>query len=1038
MSERFPQAYHAWNRATDEYFFQGRYANEPVYLDVEDEALHEISALAGVPSENVEQSLTDAVKATLALPPADNSVFLEQLTAAREWGNRRLGPPPFLALLAFLSLVAEQMRTDAHFSGNNYYGRLCSILGLDGSDGPVKTRIVRSYAEHVAPLWRLYNDWIRAGGGVRGKPTAFAFDHRVHVGIPLSQALVRQQDRRKLVDLFLSYRLQPGQAVSRGDMKRLLADWLPHASVSAGLRVMSYQQEVMDRLSDIACVELQSWDGTLPDRQAGPQCSIAPIVLVAHLRRLPRLALQLEVMVRSGTPMPGGQYVLEANAPPHAGAAVEDLGRQLQLLPPHAPGWQGFEDQDSISIPDLLHAQLNLAHGSSELRREPRRVVVLEYDEELWSFVEVPRAHLGRDLLVIVAEDLASQVSEALLANARPGYRSYTPDALPGLPTGWVAFTGVELMRLPTTNVQDLSSLVPIAWIEIALGGGFRLPGRATWLRTHLPEVRLTTPPETGELELLLVAEDRPLDAPISLGTFSGTEVISLDEQVLDNGNYRIAAVELAGQQSTMASAPFRIGSSSAPRVLVGDQLSPFCHRPETDDGWAMLSCSLEPPDTSEFLISGGWLSSDPMASCSSVNLPPPELGERFRRNDLDGDDHDLIVEPAMEAKAGAPPGCLLTGAHYFVLEPGSRYRLPWNAKIEGACKFCGLEHWFPARPRHRRSFGPRGRGRPGGRRPVSSPVQAPLPTDLKPVDHDSRFGYSELMEALTYWRRGDWGSFEGLTAHVSDEPWFALEAAQLLFALGHVELALDRQTLRPAAWAMTPPTLVTTARESEAVLCGWRSEALLDQLAYEGEKFGAEIRTERSDNQPDVHVLRGVNSEKCQQLAASCLLEDGAGTVQFTESTAAGLSRALSSFSSVSLTLPSFVPPSGCLLQRWDPTSNRWFAADNAAEPGAYRTQSLPRRYGYRPEDGRAGQLLRADAKLVKWLAARDAGISLLAYNSATQDLAVPLGAGLPGLYERAAVLCSGRPPASGNGELIYRNVTEDVASAIWRAAKG
>ena len=148
-------------------------------------------------------------------------------------GGRRASVP---GAARVLSLVAERMVRTATFRANNYYGRLCETLGLEGREGPTKHRVTRSFRDYVRSLWRLLNDWIEAGEGLRGKPTAFAFDHRVHVGPPISQALVREADRRALLQMFLTYRFQPGDVISRADMARLLKDWLPTAPISNALR----------------------------------------------------------------------------------------------------------------------------------------------------------------------------------------------------------------------------------------------------------------------------------------------------------------------------------------------------------------------------------------------------------------------------------------------------------------------------------------------------------------------------------------------------------------------------------------------------------------------------------------------------------------------------------------------------------------------------------------------------------------------------------------------------------------------------------
>ena len=68
-----------------------------------------------------------------------------------------------------------------------------------------------------------------------------------------------------------------------------------------------------------------------------------------------------------------------------------------------------------------------------------------------------------------------------------------------------------------------------------------------------------------------------------------------------------------------------------------------------------------------------------------------------------------------------------------------------------------------------------------------------------------------------------------------------------------------------------------------------------------------------------------------------------------------------------------------------------------------------------------------------MKHLAALDAQASLVSYSVPERSLTVPLGCELPGILERAAVLCSGQPPIKVNGQRRYVDVPEDVARIIW-----
>jgi hypothetical protein len=1042
-------SYDAWNDVIHDWFFTGRFAQQPVYLDLETDVLRELAdrvgptdvdptaALLAALTANADPAgaLVEAVTRTLNLDGDLTQLFYEHYRRTIQWEyGKGDSLPPFLALLAFFSLVAERMAHDGGFSSSNYYGRLCEILALDGREGPTKQQVVRGYMDYASPLWRALNRWIEAGDGVRGKPTAYAFDFRVHVGLPISQALVREGDRRALLHLFLTYRLQPGQVISRSDMTRLIEDWLPTAPVSNSLRQLVASVEALGRVADVACVELQAWDGSLPvdegHQQAPPAASL---ILVARIHKHPRPRLVIEPIVQSPRAIPGGAYRVETTTP-HAAEAFAGLNGVVEIEDAQVDGFQTIRDFDLISIPDLLYANVRLQHGGLKVCRDPRRLVVLELEEASWGFIEVARARLGQGLLLLCVDDLLDDVERILAECARPGFAVYRSGELAGVPVGWGCVASVELFRLPETKNMDLASLVPVAWTEVSLGGGLRLPGRSTWLRGSPPEARVAALADINEVDVKLIDESEPTASPVLLGTVSESGVVALPDR-LDDGDYRVV-VEPQGEDRVLASAALRIRSDITPRPLLGDERDFFVH-PLGGSPWAMLSSEPMAELPSSGALIGALVVGEDSTRDRHGGMPPTSLGGHVdRRADIYADETPA-EEPALVARAGDPPACIRTGAHYIVLPDAGPGSTPWNAKIEGYCKNCGLEKYFPARYQRRfRGARAQPRQQPGRRlRGPVVPVAAPKPLRVKPVVDGAAHPLAELVQALEYARRGPWSSFEGLATQFDDAPWFAQEVARLMSALGHLELRLDPSSQRAEAWSLAPTTIATTTVDGRAVLCGARSEPLLNALRDRVSALGGGLRLEGGENDLPVAMIEGLDADALDEVAAKLSTEEM--PVKVSMLPARRNAFALSPLSSVAALASRFAPPLDRLLERWDLREGGWSRASDVDSPGVYRTISFPRRYGVHLDGMEPRQLMRGDARLVKWLAGIDAGISLLAYDPESRELECLLGAELPGLYERAAVLCSGLPPVQMGATVVYRDVTADVASAIWEAVR-
>ena len=117
----------------------------------------------------------------------------------------------------------------------------------------------------------------------------------------------------------------------------------------------------------------------------------------------------------------------------------------------------------------------------------------------------------------------------------------------------------------------------------------------------------------------------------------------------------------------------------------------------------------------------------------------------------------------------------------------------------------------------------------------------------------------------------------------------------------------------------------------------------------------------------------------------------------------------------------------SGGRLEWLRPVAWSWDSVDRPGAAGAYRTRDFPRRgYVYTGQ-----KLLACEPRLARWLAV-PSNAHHLAYDPVRHVLTVPLGGRLPGLWERAVVLASGRPPQQSHDRHVYRDVPASVAATV------
>jgi hypothetical protein len=146
-------------------------------------------------------------------------------------------------------------------------------------------------------------------------------------------------------------------------------------------------------------------------------------------------------------------------------------------------------------------------------------------------------------------------------------------------------------------------------------------------------------------------------------------------------------------------------------------------------------------------------------------------------------------------------------------------------------------------------------------------------------------------------------------------------------------------------------------------------------------------------------------------------------------------LSDVLPNLSSVISQLPRQPLTAARLIRRWDVDVARWLSVSDASVPGAYQLVGSTTVYCLRDHgDVMRGTMRRADPRFVKHAASLEAERHLLGYDSSTQMLYFPLGAELPGLYHRAAVLASGLLPVEDEVHRVvaYRDVPIRLAEKL------
>ncbi|WP_285029786.1 hypothetical protein [Mycolicibacterium sp. lyk4-40-TYG-92] len=1008
--------YLEWNQAVADVVYPVSEDFAPAYMDLETDVLARIAQCTGRTGGDARQGLAEAVKSIALSRPTGRVQLTALVNETRAWSRKKVrrNPPPCLAFLALTVLAAEDMGKDGDLAPHAYYPRLARLLGLPDSDSSLR----QQYQHHAEYLWQALNGWLGNQDGERGMPTAYALSRR-YVGLPMSQALVREGDRQKFPLMFAQYGLGPGMHVAPEDLVRYLDDWFTtqFSSAPANLRNLWKRPAVRERIASIAAVELENWDGAIAGADAANTAALqSRATVVVNIRSGFRgSTMDISLGVRPLGEMRGQMEI----------RTTDETWLPITLTPGTAGLWR-TSYTEAIDRRSMLEGLIRIRHphgeGGSEYKHMPRQVIPLLYDELQSAYVEMERLQLGADAMLLVRAiaptkvktSAVERVHKALTEAARPGFEMV--ENAVGLPEGWVLFKNVQLFSAPAD--QSLNELVPLAQNKLTIAGGLRIPARIRkWSTLCPPEVRATVQSET-----LLRVTLSYTDSDELIGQWISRDsvlVAPLNDLNLDDGDYTVslfigdkpnvdpvqqATIRLRSSRNVDAlwhNAPRLVYSLDKPRGAISATEHSEMRDYSFVDGLSAMGDAAQVEPTIHANGNVTWGEESRQARPVTIQIGSPD-----------------------------PNSCIVTGAHRIVLPPALGGKAP--KFINGTCSSCGLVKRYPGwLPRF-------GKG-------LSNVKAAAVTVDMRelPKVTDAGPNWDAALDVLMHLGGGSITSLQSVAMQLEGSALFVDNFIRGLQALGHI--AIERDHLwRPTRWEISPSCLAEGA-DGTWRFTGFWPPPLVQQAAVQSARYGGRFTQRRADGAPSTYSIADLSLEdieKVTDLDGDGEIDEFEASINVVYDAGAQLLGILPRLSEVAASLKRASMPGFDSAERFDVRSANWVVTGDAHAPGAYRLRrGFETLYAFRMDsDVDSGTAALAPVQVVKHLAANIFGQSLLTYLASSETALVPLGCDLPGLYARAIVAMSGQlPERKGlrlNGKLrsclAYRLVDRDAADLL------
>lgn len=978
--------YERVSEAIADVMFDSSKAGRPVYALADAATIRAVLEAAGAEGRTSTE-LASIAASTLHLNRPGVAPFHWQAEAALRHQRQPLETPPALPLLVALSIAAEQMQADDDFAAHNYYSRLHRMLQVPPNE---HHRVTNDYRRVADLLWGSLNSWLEAWEGERGIPTAYAVGGHPFIGLPMSQAVVRQHDRAGLHELFAIEGLTPGLRISPDDMS-LAMD--PYATATPSLPLSSHLARLWgvaatrQQIVDAACLELETWDGSGIEAVASTRPAVATRLL-AFLRTFPRKSIEFNLML------------------PYRSDGSDIARFQLangEAIVPTISGPGGstrLSGVEGVSATSLIGEQIAGEFGKDGSRpfgRRPKRVIPLRWDDLQGAFVETERISLGEDIVVLARSDARQHVEQHLNAHARPGW--YELSDLPGNPEEWMVYQHVQIVSAPAGPVhRDLLPLATRARTSLTLRGGFVLPGLLRkWSALKPPEV-VALAAGANSIHIRVYRGTRIESSQlVAEATQTGElAVLALVGRGLSDGEY-VVAMSVDEESKPSATALLRLRSSRTPQFKVEDVDARLVYSPNSSPCWPLTA---GPPEWPGHVNGARTVGLDTFVG--GTVAPMPEFKPRGK---------GLPTVAPAKTRVGTPmasDSCLVTGMHRFLLPSVLSGQVPTRS-IEGECTSCGLVRRFA--------------GTPWAAKKKDAAAKAVILPDIPPVTESDEPDFEVAFDAVNHVGTGSFGTFERIAAQVEGSGLFADSFLRRLEVVGHIDVARD-DYLQVTEWAVNTSTLVPTG-DNRWVIIGSRSGAILERLKNALNGY-AEVSV-TVDTKPFRVEISG-------KLPLSALLESGFTVLN--TSPAKEIAEALPALSDVARSLKRVIVPTHRSAEFWDTSAATWRQTESLVKVGAYRLKDFGSTYAIRTADDIArGTIGLGNAQIVKHIANLWAGDPLVGYHSRSNSVVTPLGADLPALYGRALALCSARPPREivNHRMLQYPSVPREIADIIY-----
>lgn len=979
------------NSIINKIFFNGRFSQIPVYLDIEDEYIEEFSKEGFVKKEEFIDELSIAIIKTIDWD--SKHIYHLHKLKLEEWKQLEYSkPPPFTALLVIFSFAAEKMKSDENWSAINYFQRLSDLLKV-GNDQRIK---LRENSKFTRVLWEALNEWLVKNDYSFGIPTAYpVFKGWKYVSYAISQSLIRDIDRKNLRKLFNFFNLTEQDRLD-GVIDKYLNHWMATTDSSNWLKRLWSTEDLQEKIIETTLKEFESWKEEQKETSSEKKNKKTNLAWVLSYEDFPIKKISL-FMTSSIMNFENSRVGYKKDTD----SLIATDGAALYLDPHIEYGFSVLAPFNEIKINQLFNKSIELTLEELTLNHSARPILILSKMLN-GMYQEVGNTSLFDHYAIICHKKFYESIDKLLNENCNDGYFSLDSNTQ-GVPDDWIIFLNVQFTKIPDNiSIDSLKILVPSSEkLTFHYEGGLNLLSNI-WHTNNPPNI---------------ICCDGYDKFPIAFSQSHEIEKTLVDQntkikkQLLNIDNHGITFFGLShDNKKILIEKDLAFRSANNPRVIP----------PELNKKIGICS-------KHNSLYSADYISNEKEPSFLGYYNNLENLYEhnyellKYEKYEINGffqEIEEVLEYNQDKSNLDDEKSCIYRGYHIFKCPPDPRD--PYLDRNRHSisedtmeCFDCGLIHPIIRKKNKRRE------------------QQSNIYNGLNGIDlkknnfliEDKRVNYDDIFDALCFLQCGKDYLFRKIIDTASLDRFKYKNLIDNLVNLGHIEIRKNSNDLIDF-WTVTPS--VINIRDKEIYLSGFRNYDLVNRLdKCFSENLNLKLQKEILDYAPMRISWIGEHTIDLNTLQDFVKdIKNGKNeSIFIMQETGINLVHHLKSFDEYfSYYEKSHVDITN-EFEKFNTTDGIW-EKSSINNKGAYRIKGQMNQYYF--YDGEV--FIYAPHDMVKIKAALIDGRIMHEYDSSKNEFRSLINTEPPGFYKRVLMSESGRVPILKNGRKIYSDISPQV----------